>query len=32
MVANITMPEDGHMHFVLAAGPPGDPGLDFKKN
>ena len=31
MVANVTMPEENQMHFVLAAGPPGDPGLVFKK-
>jgi hypothetical protein len=31
MVANISMPEDGKMNFVLAAGPPGDPGLAFEK-
>jgi len=31
MVANISMPEDDKMNFVLAAGPPGDPGLVFEK-
>ena len=32
MVAMVALPEDNEMNFVLAGGPPGDPGLDFKKD
>jgi hypothetical protein len=31
MVATVSLPKDDELHFVLAAGPPGDPGLTFKK-
>jgi tetratricopeptide (TPR) repeat protein len=31
MVASVDMPEDQSMNFVLAGGPPDDPGLDFTK-
>ncbi|BCX49670.1 tetratricopeptide repeat-containing protein [Haloferula helveola] len=32
MVAAVQMPEESELKFVLAGGPPGDPGLDFKRN
>ncbi len=32
MVAMLEMPADDELKFVLAGGPPGDPGLDFKKD
>ena len=31
MVATIAMPEDGTLRFIIAGGPPGDPGLKFTK-
>ena len=31
MAAIVSMPETTEMTFVLAGGPPGDPGLKFKK-
>ncbi len=31
MVASVALPQDGGLKFVLVGGPPGDPGLDFKK-
>ncbi len=31
MVASVDMPKDQSMNFVLAGGPPDDPGLDFTK-
>lgn len=31
MVANVELPEDRELKFVLAGGPPEDPGLDFTK-
>jgi len=32
MVANVELPQDTELKFVLAGGPPEDPGLAFKKN
>jgi hypothetical protein len=32
MVATIAMPEDQSLKFIIAGGPPGDPGLQFKKS
>lgn len=32
MVADVSLPKDKEMKFVLTGGPPGDPGLDFKKS
>jgi len=32
MVASVSLPKENEMKFVLAAGPPGDPGLTFEKN
>lgn len=32
MVANVQLPQETELKFVLAGGPPEDPGLDFKKN
>lgn len=32
MVATVDMPSESELKFVLAGGPPGDPGLDFKKH
>jgi hypothetical protein len=29
MVASVALPKDDQMKFVAAAGPPGDPGLEF---
>jgi hypothetical protein len=31
MVATVGLLRENEMKFVLAGGPPGDPGLDFKK-
>lgn len=31
MVANVTMPQESVMKFMLAGGPPADPGLVFNK-
>ncbi len=31
MVASVALPQDREMKFVLAGGPPEDPGLDFTK-
>jgi tetratricopeptide (TPR) repeat protein len=31
MLAEITPPTDNAFHFTAAGGPPGDPGLDFRK-
>lgn len=31
MKASVALPADSEMKFVLAGGPPADPGLDFKK-
>jgi hypothetical protein len=31
MVAQVEMPKDSELKFVLAGGPPGDPGLAFAK-
>ncbi|MES2474246.1 MAG: hypothetical protein V4640_00605 [Verrucomicrobiota bacterium] len=31
MVATVALPQDQEMNFVLAGGPPEDPGLAFKK-
>ncbi|MCP5544322.1 MAG: hypothetical protein H7A49_10515 [Akkermansiaceae bacterium] len=31
MVAAVEMPQDNEMKFVLAGGPPGDPGLSFAR-
>lgn len=31
MAGTVSLPEEGNMNFVLAGGPPGDPGLVFKK-
>jgi tetratricopeptide (TPR) repeat protein len=31
MVSVVSLPKDNEMKFVLAAGPPGDPGITFKK-
>lgn len=31
MVASVTLPQDSQLKFVLAGGPPGDPGMDFTK-
>ena len=32
MVASVELPKDNELKFVLAGGPPGDPGLVFAKN
>lgn len=32
MVANVELPQESELKFVLAGGPPEDPGLAFKKN
>lgn len=32
MVARVALPQESEMKFVLAGGPPADPGLAFKKN
>lgn len=32
MVASVELPQDSELKFVLAGGPPADPGLAFKKN
>jgi hypothetical protein len=29
MVASVALPKDNQLKFVMAGGPPGDPGLDF---
>lgn len=31
MVASVALPQDGELKFILVGGPPGDPGLDFRK-
>ncbi len=31
MAGTVALPAEGTMNFVLAGGPPGDPGLTFKK-
>ena len=31
MVASVELPEEDELKFILAGGPPGDPGLDFAK-
>jgi len=31
MVANVELPVDNQMKFVLSGGPPGDPGMAFEK-
>jgi hypothetical protein len=31
MVASVELPQDGNLKFVLAGGPPGDPGLVFAR-
>jgi len=31
MVAAVELAQDDHLKFVLAGGPPGDPGLLFTK-
>jgi Flp pilus assembly protein TadD len=31
MVASVSLPQDSQLKFVLAGGPPGDPGMDFTK-
>ena len=31
MVATVELPKDDQMKFVLAGGPPGDPGLQFAR-
>ena len=31
MVAAVTLPKESELKFVLAGGPPGDPGLAFVK-
>ena len=31
MVAAVELPKDDELKFILAGGPPGDPGLDFAK-
>jgi len=31
MVAAVTLPKDDKLKFVVAGGPPGDPGLEFNK-
>lgn len=31
MVATVAMPKDDTLKFVMAGGPPGDPGLEFAK-
>jgi hypothetical protein len=32
MVASVELPQETELKFVLAGGPPADPGLTFKKN
>ena len=32
MVANVALPQDQQMKFVLSGGPPNDPGLAFAKS
>ena len=32
MVASVELPQDREMKFVLAGGPPADPGLAFVRN
>ena len=31
MVATVALPDDATLKFLIAGGPPGDPGLEFKK-
>ncbi len=31
MAGTVALPEEGKLNFVLAGGPPGDPGLTFEK-
>ena len=32
LVGDITLNEDGSLHFLLAGSPEGDPGLVFRRN